>query len=64
MAINTTPAKFIKQVKQEASKVTWPDRKETTTSTIMVLIMVFIAALFFLFADWVISSVIKMVLGI
>jgi len=59
-----TPAKFIEQVKQEASKVTWPTRKETVTSTVMVLIMVFIAAGFFLFVDWAISLAMEFILGI
>lgn len=61
---NISPGKFIQQVKQEAGKITWPTRKDTTTSTIMVLIMVTIAAIFFFIADWVISSIIQIVLGV
>lgn len=59
-----TPAKFIEQVKQEASKVTWPSRKETLISSGMVFVMVTIAAIFFLFADWALSSLIQVILGI
>jgi preprotein translocase subunit SecE len=62
--MTTSPAKYVKEVRQEASKVTWPNRKETTASTIMVLIMVFVMALFFLFVDWVISSAVQFVLGL
>ena len=46
-----SPALFVKQVRQEVAKVTWPTRRETSTSTIMVLIMVVVAALFFLAVD-------------
>jgi len=59
-----SPAKFIQQVKLETSKVTWPTRKDTLTSTGVVLVMVFIAALFFLFIDWLISSAVQYLLGI
>ncbi len=61
---NVTPAKFVEQVKQETSRVTWPTRKETLISTATVLVMVTIAAVFFLFADWVISSLVQYILGI
>lgn len=60
----TSPAKFVQQVKQEASKVTWPTRKETAVSTLMVFIMVIIAATFFFFVDWAISSAVKEILGL
>jgi len=60
----TSPAKFVQEVKQEASKVTWPTKKETIASTVMVLIMVVIAATFFFVADWIISSGIQMILGL
>lgn len=60
----TSPVKFIRQVKQEVSRVTWPTRKETTVTTIMVFIMVMIAALFFLGVDAVIDKIIKFVLGL
>ena len=43
----TNVAEFFRQVRQEASKVTWPTRKETTVTTGMVLLMVVIAAIFF-----------------
>lgn len=58
------PAKFFREVRQEASKVTWPTRKETTVSTTMVLIMIGISALFFLAADMVIAKLIEIILGI
>lgn len=60
----TSPIEFFKQVKQEARKVTWPSRKETGVTTIVVFIMVILAAIFFLAADFVISKAIRTLLGI
>jgi len=52
----TTPAQFIRQVRQEVSKVTWPTRKETMITTAMVFVMVVLASLFFLAVDWILGS--------
>ena len=60
----TSPAQFVKQVRQEAAKVTWPSRKETTVSTTMVFIMVVLAALFFLLVDQVFATAVKFVFGL
>ena len=51
----TNPFEFIQQVRDETSKVTWPSRKETMISTVMVLIMVTLASLFFLAVDFLLS---------
>jgi len=58
------PALFMRQVRQEVSKVTWPTRKETGVTTVMVFIMVALAAVFFLIVDKIISVGIQGVLGI
>lgn len=58
------PARFIQEVKQEASKVTWPTAKETRVTTIVVFIMVFFVALFLFLGDWAISVLIQWILGI
>ena len=57
-----TPAQFVRQVRQEISRVTWTTPRDTVTATITVLIMTAIAALFFLLADWVLSHVVQFVL--
>jgi preprotein translocase subunit SecE len=57
------PIKFFSQVKQEGAKVTWPGRQETISVTIVVLVMVSIAAVFFMAVDWVIYSVVGRILG-
>jgi len=58
------PAKFIREVRQEVSKVSWPTRKETIVSVVMVLIIGFIAAIFFLLVDGVLSWGIRQILGL
>ena len=60
----TTPTEYIRQVKSEMKKVTWPTKQETITSTIAVFIMVLIAALFLFTADQVLSYVVKLLLSI
>jgi preprotein translocase subunit SecE len=58
----TTPAQFVREVRQELSKVSWPSRKETILTTVMVFIITLIAAFFFLFADAILSYVVDWVL--
>jgi preprotein translocase subunit SecE len=58
------PAKFIREVRQEVGKVTWPTRKETLVSTAMVLILAFVAALFFMVVDGFFSWGIRLILGL
>lgn len=58
------PVKFMQEVRQEVSKVTWPSRQETLISTVMVLIMVTLASLFFLAADQLISWLVTLMLSI
>ena len=58
------PVKFLREVRQEISKVTWPTRKETLVTTAMVFVMVFILSLFFLGVDQVLSYGVKLILGL
>lgn len=60
----TAPLEFMRQVRQEVSKVTWPTRKETIMSTVMVFIMVTFMALFFFFVDQVLSLGVRGILGL
>lgn len=48
----TSPAQFFSQVRAEGRKIVWPSRKETWITSVMVFIMVLIAALFF----WVVDT--------
>ena len=60
----TNPFEFLQQVRTEVAKVTWPTRRETVVTTIMVLAMSLATALFFLAADWVLSQLVTLVLGL
>ncbi len=64
MMAKVSPAKFIQEVRQETSKVTWPSRKETVTTTAMVFVMVVVVSVFLSVIDWVIANGLKLVLGI
>ena len=48
------PFEFIQDVRAEAAKVTWPTRRETLITTGMVLVMVVLAAFFFVAVDEII----------
>ena len=62
--MKTSPAEFIREVRQEATKVTWPTRKATCISTGMVFLFVFLAAIFFLIVDQILQFGVKSVLGL
>ncbi len=61
--VKVNPGQFIREVRREVSRVTWPTRKETTVSTGMVFLMVFVAAIFFFLVDQVLSNVVKLILS-
>lgn len=60
----TNPGEFVRQIRQETAKVTWPTRKEAGVTTLMVFIMVTLAAIFFLAVDQILSFGVRLVLGI
>jgi preprotein translocase subunit SecE len=60
----TNPIVFLRQVRAEALKVTWPTRKETMISTAMVFVMVVLAAIFFFLVDQVLAYGVKLVFGL
>lgn len=49
------PIQFFKEVQAEGRKVTWATRQEVTVSTIMVVIMVTLAVVFFWLVDAILS---------
>ncbi|MEO6782678.1 MAG: preprotein translocase subunit SecE [Bradyrhizobium sp.] len=59
-----SPFKFLQEVRSETAKVTWPSRRETTITTIMVFIMVALASIFFFASDQAIRYFVTLVLGI
>ena len=60
----TSPAQFVREVRQELNRVTWPSRKELTVTTISVLAMSALAAVFFFAVDQLLAFVVQVVLGL
>ncbi|MEE4348661.1 MAG: preprotein translocase subunit SecE [Pacificimonas sp.] len=61
---NFNPGKYVREVRQEMTKVTWPTRQETITTTIMVLIMTLLLSVFFLGVDQVLGRLVQFVLAL
>ncbi len=59
----TSPGEFVRQVRAETEKVSWPTRRETITTTIMVLIMTTVLSLFFIGVDQVLGRLVKLLLS-
>jgi preprotein translocase subunit SecE len=60
----TSPAQFVREVRQEMAKVTWPTRKELVVTTASVFAMAIAAALFFFVIDQIIAVAVEFILGI
>ena len=60
----TSITKFAQEVRSEGAKVTWPTRRETVVTTIMVFVFAVLAAVFFMIVDWFIRIGVTFVLGI
>ena len=58
------PAQFVRQVRQEMQKVTWPEKKDTFMSAAIVIILIILFALFFLLIDQIWSFSIKKIIQI
>ena len=58
------PITFAQEVRQEVSKVTPPTRREVIVTSIMVLILVTIAAIFFFTADLIFGKLVELALGL
>ena len=59
----TNPFTFLQQVRSETAKVTWPNRRETAVSTVMVFVMVAFAAAFFFIADQVLGYAVGLIMS-
>jgi preprotein translocase subunit SecE len=53
---------FLREVKVELKKVTWPSRKQALGSTVVVIILVMIISLFLGLVDIGLSSLVKIIL--
>jgi preprotein translocase subunit SecE len=59
----TSPAQFVREVRQELAKVTWPTRKELAVTTVSVFVMAIVMALFFFVVDQIIAWIVQVILG-
>ena len=60
----TTPAKFVREIRQEMRKVTWPERRDTFISSAIVILLMVLFSLFFLLTDQIWSFSIKKIIQI
>jgi len=60
----SAPFKFIREVRAEVSKVTWPSRKETLVTPGLVFAMAALAAIFFFIADQLIGIGVRALFGV
>ncbi len=60
----TNPFQFIQQVRAEVSKVVWPTRREVMLTTLMVMAMATLTAIFFSLVDLLIRSGLNVVLNL
>jgi len=58
------PVEFLREVRQEGSRITWPGRRETLSWALMIFVFVAISAVFFLVVDKIIAWVVKLLLGV
>ena len=58
------PVEFFRQVRAEGRKTTWTSPKETWVTSVMVLIMVVLAVLFFFGVDFVVEWLVQQVIKI
>jgi preprotein translocase subunit SecE len=55
---------FVQQVRTETGKVSWPTRRETLTTAVMVVIMTTVLGLFFFGVDQVFNLIVKYLLSL
>jgi preprotein translocase subunit SecE len=58
----TNPAQFVQEVRAEARKITWTSWKETWITSVMVLIMVVVVAIFLQLVDTGLGTLIQQIL--
>jgi preprotein translocase subunit SecE len=59
----TSPGLFVRQVRQEVAKVSWPSRRETMVSVLLVFIFSTVLGTYFLLVDKVLSYGVALIFG-
>ena len=54
---------FLQQTRSEVAKIVWPTRREVFLTTVMVLVMATLTAIFFAIVDWLIRTGLQGLLG-
>ena len=62
--MKVSPALFVRQVKQEVAKITWPTKTETMQGTLMVIVLCAILAVFLFVVDSFFAGIIRWVMTI
>ena len=60
----TSPAQFVRQVRQELQKVTWPQRRDVFISSSIVILLIILFSIFFLLTDQLWSFLIQKIIQI
>ena len=60
----TTPAQFVRQVRQELKRISWATKRDTIFATITVLVMAILASVFFFLVDLLLSNVVEFILSL
>jgi len=58
-----TPGQFVREVRQEMSKVTWAGRRDTSISVLLVFIFCMILGVYFMIIDWILGRGITWLFG-
>jgi len=54
-------SKFLQEVKQEMSKVSWPNREELKGTTIIVIVLTLILSVFILVTDKILQGLMNLI---
>jgi len=55
--------RFIKEVRNELKRVSWPSRDDVRESTTVVIVVVLVLAVFIGLVDWALSFLVSFILG-
>ncbi|RMF62562.1 MAG: preprotein translocase subunit SecE [Calditrichaeota bacterium] len=61
MKLIEKPAKFITEVNQEMSKVSWPTYEELKDSTVIVIVLSLLLVAFIFASDWILTHILKLI---
>lgn len=56
--------RYVKEAKEELTKVTWPSKKETTKYVVIILILSLAIAAFFGGLDWLLTNGLKLLINL